>query len=310
MHNDLWETVFIELFFWFHIQEREIVKILVTGGSGNIGRFVIAELKKHGHAVRAFDVKEGDGAVEDFVKGSITEPAEIEGAMEGIDGVVHLAAIPSLQPQIPTVEYMNVNVTGTFNVLEAAAKNSVSKVAIASSDSSLGFVFGTHRFAPEYFPIDECHILQPQDPYGLSKLMGEELCKRATRRYGVKTICLRFCWVWFPQTYDHRPSIVAEEIELNAKRMWGYADVRDVAQACRLSMEAENIEHEAFFISAEDTFADETTIELIKSGYPEVRQISNDYLTDVHKSIYDISKARKLLGYEPKYKWREVLECV
>ena len=289
------------------VRRRNSMKVLVTGGNGRIGSCVVDELQRNGHEVRVFDVKESDNTDLEFVKGSITKPAEIEEAMKGVDGVVHLAAIASLMPDVPPVEYMNVNVTGTFNVLEAAAKNNVEKVAIASSDSSLGFVFGTHSFSPDYLPLDEKHQLQPQDPYGLSKLIDEELCKRATRRYGIKTICLRFCWVWFPPTYAHRSDIIAKEASFNAKRMWGYVDVRDAAQACRLSMESQNIIHDAFFITAEDTFSDEPSLKLIKENFPEIKNISNDYLFEDYKALYDISKAKKLLGYRPKYRWREVI---
>lgn len=282
------------------------MKILVTGGSGRIGRFVVAGLQKANHEVTIFDIKEPGESNSEFVGGSITSPAEIGSAMRGMDGVIHLAAIPSMMPDVQSAEYMNINVTGTFNVLEAAAKNNVSKVAIASSDSALGFVFSTHNLSPDYFPIDEDHPLKPQDPYGLSKLIGEELCKRTTRRYGTATICLRFCWVWFPQTYAHRTDIVTKESDLNAKRMWGYVDVRDVAQACRLSVESDNILHEAFFITAEDTFSDESSLELMRKHYSNVSQISDSYLVEKHKSMYDISKAKKILGYTPQYKWREV----
>lgn len=282
------------------------MKVLVTGGNGRIGRFVVAELQTQKHDVIVFDMAGPGDADVDFVKGDITRPDEIDRAMKGVDGIVHLAAIPSMMPGVPYVEYMNVNVTGTFNVLAAAANNNVGKIAIASSDSALGFVFSTHSFSPNYFPIDEDHPLQPQDPYGLSKLMGEELCKMATRRYGIKTICLRFCWVWFPDTYAHRNTIAKADISAN--QMWGYVDVRDVSQACRLAMEAKNILCESFFITAQDTFSDDESIELIKKNYPKVRQISNDYLTEKHKSLFDTSKAKKLLGYRPQYRWREVKE--
>ena len=282
------------------------MRILVTGGNGKIGKFVVAELQENGHEVRIFDLKESHDTDADFVKGSVTRPDEIEHAMEGMDGVIHLAAIPSMLPEVPPAEYMNVNVTGTFNVLEAAAKNNVGKVAIASSDSALGFVFSTNRFSPNYFPINEDHPLRPQDPYGLSKLIGEELCGRATRRYGIRTVCLRFCWVWFPSTYAHRSDILGQTA-LNPKRMWGYVDVRDTAQACRLSMDSNNVVHDALFITAEDTFADESSLDLISENYPEVRQISNDYLIEAHKALFDTSKAKKLLGYRPQYAWRNVV---
>ena len=89
--------------------------------------------------------------------------------------------------------------------------------------------------------------------------------------------------------------------------MWGYVDVRDIVQACRLAMDAENITCESFFVTAEDTFSDKPSIELIKENYPEVRDISNEYLTEEHKSLFDISKAKKLLGYRPQYRWRDVV---
>ena len=281
------------------------MKILVTGGNGNIGRFVVKELRKNGHSAIAFDMKKGDNEDENFIGGNITNPTEIDHAAQGVDGIIHLAAIPSMMPDFAPSEYMNVNVTGTFNVLEAAARNNVGKVAIASSDSALGFVFSTHKFSPEYFPIDEEHPLRPQDPYGLSKLIDEELCKRTTRRYGIQTVCLRFCWVWFPDTYAHRATIA--ENPMSIKQMWGYVDVRDISQACRLAMEAENIQCESVFITADDTFSEEASIELIRKNYPQVRQISDDYLLDKHKSLFDSSKAKKLLGYEPQYKWRKVI---
>ena len=281
------------------------MRVLVTGGNGNIGKFVVSELLGKGHEVRIFDIKEMESSSVEFIKGSVTEPKEIESAMEGIDAVIHLAAIPSMMPNIPAVEYMNVNVTGTFNVLEASAKSGVGKVAIASSDSALGFVFGTNVFFPDYFPIDENHPLKPQDPYGLSKALKEELCKRATRRYGIKTICLRFCWVWFPQTYALRKEIVKNEHLLNIKRMWGYVDARDIAQACRLAVESENILSDSFFITADDTFADESTIEIIRRDYPVVKNVSDDYLTDNFKPLFDNAKAKKFLGYFPQHSWRE-----
>ena len=90
--------------------------------------------------------------------------------------------------------------------------------------------------------------------------------------------------------------------------MWGYVDVRDVAQACASAIESHSIAHDAFFITAEDTFSDVPSLELITRGYPEVREISNDYLAETHKSLYDISKAKKLLGYYPQYRWRDIID--
>lgn len=134
---------------------------------------------------------------------------------------------------------MHVNGTGTCNMLEAAAATGVRAVVVASSDSSYGFVFRTHAFLPDHLPIDEAHPQRPQDPYGLSKLLDQELREATHRRYGPQTIALRFCWVWQPDTYAYREPILTNESQMNVKRHFGYVDVRDVATACRLPAEAD-----------------------------------------------------------------------
>ncbi|HOZ49929.1 MAG TPA: NAD(P)-dependent oxidoreductase [Candidatus Hydrogenedentes bacterium] len=283
------------------------MKVLVTGASGNVGRVVVRELAEKGHDVTGFDLRpvELDGAR--FVEGSVTDPDAVAKAVEGMDAIVHLAAIPCYRPEIPVADFMQVNVVGTSNVLDAAGRHGVQRVAMASSDSSLGFVFSFNRFSPEYFPIDEAHPRRPQDPYGLSKLLGEELCKSASRRYGFRTIALRFCWVWFEDTYGQHDAILAGDPAVLAKTMWGYVDVRDAAQACRLAVEsADPTPHDAFFITAEDTYSKTPSLELIRAHYPEVRRVSEAFLDDPFRSIFDITKARTFLGYRPQYSWRKV----
>lgn len=280
------------------------MRVLITGGSGNIGTAVVRVLRDAGYEVRVFDRCPPRDAAAEFVEGSITDPAALERAMHGIEAVIHLAAIPAFKPDIPAIDFMHVNVTGTFNVLEAAAAAGVYKVVAACSDSALGLVFCTHPFAPDYLPIDEAHPFRPQDPYGLSKALDEELCRRAARRYGIQTICLRFCWVWFDDTHKQRDAILNGDSAALARSLWGYVDVNDVAEACRLSLECGDLNPgEPFYITSSDTYADAPTRDLIRRCYPQVAIAREDYFADPYVSLFDIGKARRILGYSPRYRY-------
>lgn len=282
------------------------MKVLVTGGAGNVGRIVSRELIQAGHSVVVFDMKDPAEDMGHFIKGSITSCDALDKAMAGCEAVVHLAAIPAYKPEIPTSDFMLINVTGTSNVVESAGKNGVRKLVMASSDSALGFVFATHPFAPLTFPIDETHALCPQDPYGLSKLLGEEICKAGTRKYGLRTLCLRFCWVWFEDTYQYQPGLASQSSEDLARTMWGYLDVRDAAQACRLAIEKDGLDpHEVFYITAADTYMDRPSRQLIDAHYPQVVYDPAPFDAAPDRTLFDIGRARERLGYQPRHRWRD-----
>jgi len=179
------------------------MKILVTGGMGEIGRPTVTWLLAHGHEVRVLDVRVDDpipGA--DCRAGDVADFAALRAHVAGMDGVVHLAAYrhPSLAL---SQEMFRVNVGGTFNVFQAAAEAGIRRVVCASSINALGYNFGV-KF-PEgqlhYFPIDEAHPLYTTDPYSFSKQMIEEIGAYFWRRDGVSSVSLRF-----PAVYDlHAP---------------------------------------------------------------------------------------------------------
>jgi len=173
--------------------------ILVTGGMGEIGRPTAKTLLEHGHQVRVLDLaikKPIEGA--ECVEGDVTDFASLAPAMEGIDGVIHLAAVrhPGLAPE-HTI--FHINVAGTFNVFRAAADAGVRRVVCASSINALGYNFGI-KF-PEgqlrYFPIDEAHPTYTTDVYSFSKGMIEEVGAYFWRREGISSAFLRF-----PAVYD------------------------------------------------------------------------------------------------------------
>lgn len=279
------------------------MKIAVTGASGKVGKYVVEELKKFHREVTAFDIKEPEDKEVPFIKGDMLKIDDCRKAFKGKDAIVHLAAIPNPLNDPPEVVF-NTNVVGTFNVHQAAADLGVQKVVHASSDSSYGFNFLREGdfLLPEYLPIDENHPQRPADPYGLSKKVGEEIARSFSKRYGILTIALRICVVFFPEETEFYRPIIEEEKEFR----W-YNDARDVAQAFRLAVETEGLKkYEAFCISAADNGAKRESTELVREFFSDkimfTRKIKG------RESLYDWSKARTLLGYQPRYTWKDLLE--
>jgi UDP-glucose 4-epimerase len=142
---------------------------------------VVPVLRSAGHRVVATDLPGAVPAAD--VHADLADAGQaaalIGGA--GFHAVVHAAAIPSPGQHPPHVVFGN-NTMATFNVIEACVRSGVRRLVNISSVSVLGLHYATRRFLPDYLPIDEEHRLRPQDPYGLSKLFGEQLCDAAIRR--------------------------------------------------------------------------------------------------------------------------------
>lgn len=175
------------------------MKILVTGGMGEVGRPTVEWLVAHGHDVRVLDLRVPEpipGA--DCRVGDITDFDALREHLVGIEGVVHLAAYrhPSMAPN---PEMFRVNCLGTMNVFRAAVDAGVRCVVCASSINALGYNFGITfpEGQLQYFPIDEAHPTFPTDPYSFSKHVIEDIGAYFWRREGIPSVFLRF-----PAVYD------------------------------------------------------------------------------------------------------------
>ena len=289
------------------------MKVLITGGSGNLGRYVVEEMKSHGHEVAVFDAKEPRDKSVKFIKGDLLKLADLESACRGIEAVIHLAAIAN--PTLAEHEIVfNVNVMGTFNALEASMKCKVRRFVLASSDSTLGFLFRVNPpLIPQYLPVDEGHPLETEDPYGLSKQVGEEVCLMFTRRYGIETVCLRICFVWFPDEFRYGNNVgspenyrgLVESADAWGPGLWVYQDARDAAQAFRLGAEVPGLKHERLFISADENGTKVDSLDLIRKYYPSVKNVDEAKLKG-RASLICCDRAKKALGYKPKYSWRDL----
>lgn len=294
--------------------------VLVTGGAGFIGSNLCEKLLEEGNRVINLDnfndyydnsikienikrAKESINYV--LVKGDIRERDAIENIFSKykIDTVVHLAALPGVRTSISNpADYVDVDIKGTVNVLEACKNNLVSKVIFASSSS----VYGNNRI-----PFKEKDEVNFQtSPYAAAKASGELLCRVYNNLYEIPIVCLRFFTVYGPR---QRPEmaihkfvkLIAEGKEIsiygngNSKRDYTY--VEDIVDGI---ISAINLKcgFEIFNLGNSNEVELNYLINLIekKLGKTAIKKYMGLQMGDVFKTQGDITKAKLLLGYSPK----------
>jgi nucleoside-diphosphate-sugar epimerase len=275
------------------------MRVVVTGGSGLAGRAVIEGLVEHGFDVTNVDLVASDGPAL-FQRADLGDLGQVYGCLQGTDVVVHFAAIPRPTFDVPEVVFRT-NVMSAFNVLEAASTLGIGRVVYASSVSVLGFPFFEQPFAPDFVPIDEKHPLLPQDAYGLSKRIGEELADGFSRRGRLSVISLRFPWIHTPRTFAEQVLPLSVDPAAGASNLWSYIDTRDVAEAVRLALTVEIEGHVACFVAAADSFMPIPSRVLVADHYPTT--VIREELTD-HASLLSSALAEALLGFRARHSWR------
>ena len=171
------------------------MNVLVTGGSGKIGGYVLRELLSAGYTVSNYSQTAPLVAGVRHIHGDITDLERMREACQNHDAIIHLAAVPG--PGISTPErLMYVNDRGTYTVLEAAVSAGAQKVIFGSSKEAMNTDYSRRDTPPRYFPIDEEHPSEPRNEYGISKLINEITCQRYTESYGIQTISLRIKHNW------------------------------------------------------------------------------------------------------------------
>lgn len=290
---------------------------LVTGGAGFIGSNLSETLVNDGHRVRVLDnlatgreenLKDLAGRLE-FMRGDIRERAAVEKAVEGVEYVVHLAALGSVPRSVedPSTTH-DVNVTGTLNVLNAARGANVKRVVYASSSSAYGDT-PTLPKREDMFPT-------PQSPYAVSKLAGEYYCKAFYRVYGIETVALRYFNVYGKRQDPGSqyaaviPKFISSLLKGQSPTIYGdgeqsrdFTFVEDCNQANIKACLAPGCAGEVYNIG----YGGRTTInELFRKIGKEVGVgIEPTYAAarrgDVKHSLADITRAKAALSYEPGF---------
>ena len=286
--------------------------IAVTGGSGKLGRAVVADLTGHGHTVLNLDQAPPPGGAPQgsrWLRTDLADHGQVLGALTGVDehrrpdgtagldALVHLGAIPAPGLAPDHVTFQN-NIMSTYSAFAAARAARITTVVWASSETVLGLPFDE---APPYAPVDEDYAPRPNSSYSLSKDLGEEMARQFCRwDPTAKIVGLRFSNVMEPADYAAFPGYDADP-QARRWNLWGYVDARDGAQTVRLAIEHEANGADVFVVANADTVMSRSSADLMAEVYPGVPV--RDGLGE-HETLLSIDKARRVLGYEPEHSWR------
>lgn len=286
-----------------------MARIAVTGGSGKLGRAVVADLLAHGDDVVVLDRTPPPPSRALYVEVDLTDPGQalealtaVDDRYRRVDALVHLAAIPGPGVRTNAATFTH-NATTTYNVFAAARAAGIRSVVWASSETLLGLPFDT---PPPYVPVDEEYAVRPETSYALAKAVEEEMARHFTRWDPELTMTgLRFSNVMEPDDYAAFPGFDADPAA-RAWNLWAYIDARDGAQAVRLALQRPGPGLEVLVIANADTVMSTPTADLVARHLPGVEVRGP---LEGHTTLLGIDRARRVLGYEPQHSWRDEPEA-
>ena len=286
--------------------------VIVTGGSGKAGRAAIRELLGRGYQVMNVDTVAPAEQLCHFMKTDLNDLGQAVDALRLAAGtidrrrasigeptaVLHLAGIPA--PGLaPDATIFQNNMMTTYNVFSAAIRAGLKRVVWASSETIYGLPFT--RTPPAFAPVTEEHPLAPESGYALAKTLCEKMAGEVNRwNPGTAFVGLRISNIFEEKDYEQIPSFWADPT-LRKWNLWSWVDARDVAQACRLGLEAKVAGADVFTIAAADTLMKTPSRELMAATFPGVPV---DPKLGQFETLLSIEKARRVLGYAPQHGWR------
>jgi UDP-glucose 4-epimerase len=304
---------------------RGLSKVLVTGGAGFIGSHLVDKLISRGYSVVVLD-NFHSGEMESFrkilgresfevIEGDIRDRKAVREAMDGVDAVVHLAALIDVEESVNNpLETHDVNVNGTLNVLNEAVRSGVRKLLFASSTA----VYGEGN----PLPLREEHSLNPISPYAASKVSAEYYCKAFNNCYGLSTVVLRFFNVYgLGQKHSSYSGVISKFLQnaLNGEPLILYGDgeqardfiyVDDVVEATVLALENGDSKGETFNVCTGKPTAVNELVQIVKEVVKRDLKVIYDKPRkgDIKNNYGDPSKTEEILGFKAKISLREGLE--
>lgn len=295
-------------------------RVVVTGGSGKAGRYVISALLQSGHEVLNLDLvplPTDLGHQVHTLKVDLADSGQVFSALSSHfrltqpfreplhrtpDAVIHLAGY-ARNMLVPDIETFRGNSLSTFNVIEASAKMGVKKVVLASSVCVYGVTFAEGDADFVSFPVDETADVNPMDVYSLSKLCGERLARGYARKYDIDIYVLRIGNIVAPGEYD---DIFQEYVTHPSDwkvHGWSYVDARDLGHMVCLCVEKGGLGFQVFNATNDEITNDcSSSREFLESQCPET-----PFTRDIGRREAPMSnrKIKELLGFEEKHNWRK-----
>ena len=305
-------------------------RYLVTGGAGFIGSNLVEALLRQGEYVRVLDnfstgkprnlalVRRATAADErlEVIEGDLRSYHNVQEAVQGVDYVLHQAALPSLPRSLRyPLSYHAANVVGTLNLLHAAHKAGVKRLVYASSSS----IYGDNPVLPKV----ETMTPMPRSPYAISKLSAEQYCGVFWHLYGFETVCLRYFNVFGPRQDPDSiysaviPRFITTALQSGVLVIHGdgfqsrdFTFVANVTKANFLACKAPGAAGQVVNVSCGERY---TLLDLVRElerllGRPIQIRHTQPRPGDVQHSQADISRARATLGYEPVVDFRSGLD--
>ncbi|MFW6436978.1 MAG: NAD-dependent epimerase/dehydratase family protein [Halococcoides sp.] len=286
--------------------------VAVTGGTGSIGRPTVADLAADHHVVSITRSRGDLDAAASCFQADCTDSGDVFGALAAIDpdAIVHLGTIGH-PLENPAPEVFASNAVGAYHILDAAAALDIALVVLASSVSAIGGVFEPDPIRVDSLPVDESHRLTPTNPYGLGKQAAEVVADGFGRREGPPdVISLRFPWVVRDADIrahfggDRTLSAVRDSDRFHDDRntLFSYLHIEDAVRVIRAALTADIDGHVPCWTVAADTSLETPTDRVAREIYPDAERTTTFEGTE---ALVDISRARELLGWEPRVSWRD-----
>ena len=291
--------------------------LLVTGSSGHLGEALVRTLRAAGRPVRGIDVLPSPWT--DIV-GSISDPATVERAFDGVTEVVHAATLH--KPHVAThtrQQFIDVNVTGTLVLLEAAVRARVRAFVYTSTTSTFGDALSPPPGAPAAW-ITEDVVPVPKNIYGVTKCAAEDLCQLAHRNQQLAVVVLRTSR-FFPETDDdpHKAAAFDGDNLKHVELLYRRADIEDIVSAHLCALErAPAIGWGRYIVSATTPLTRDDVGELARDvasvidrrvpGWRAVYAARGWRMPATLDRVYDNSRARTALGWQPAHNFSSALQ--